>query len=346
MGSIPSIEPHRATVKIRNIAAIPDTLREFGADPDVVLRRAGLGRDAFDDPESVLSFAALDRLVSCCVQATGREDFGLRVGEKTGPTGIGLTGILALHSPTVRDALLVISSGLKTSDTGGTVILGRRDGVGSFGYVVVASKLENEDQIVDGAMAIAFNIMRSLCGPSWRPDRVQLTRDPPRDKTPFSRFFAAPIDYGRGAGNLEFDGALFDAPARGCNPDYAAVLTPLHEDAVAQAPGDFVSSIRSVLRARIGAGAVSRDDVCQALGLNPRSLARRLATHGATYSGLADMAKYEAAQSMLRTKKPITEIACILGFAEQSAFTRAFRAWSGTTPARWRVERGTTTASL
>ncbi len=250
-----------------------------------------------------------------------------------------LTGLLALHSPTVRDALQVISAGLKTTDTGGTVIWGQRNGVGSFGYAVVATKLENEDQIVDAAMAIVFNIMRSLCGPSWRPDRVQLTRDPPRDKAPFSKFFGAPIDYGRGAGNLEFDAALFDAPARGCNPDYAAVLAPLHQEAVAHAPGDFVSSVRSVLRARIAAGALSRDSLCQAMGLNPRSLARRLATHGATYSGLADMAKYEAAQSMLRTKKPIAEIASILGFADQSAFTRAFRAWSGTTPARWRIKR-------
>ena len=59
-----------------------------------------------------------------------------------------------------------------------------------------------------------------------------------------------------------------------------------------------------------------------------------------TYSGLADEAKYEAAQSLLMKDKRIAEIAAALGFAEQSAFTRAFKAWSGTTPARWRAARG------
>ena len=73
--------------------------------------------------------------------------------------------------------------------------------------------------------------------------------------------------------------------------------------------------------------------------MNARTLSHRLAAHGVTYSGLAGEARYDAAQSLLRREKPIAEIAAALGFAEQSAFTRAFKAWSGTTPARWRAER-------
>lgn len=65
-----------------------------------------------------------------------------------------------------------------------------------------------------------------------------------------------------------------------------------------------------------------------------------LSTFGVTYSGLADEARYEAAQSLLRKDRRIAEIAAVLGFAEPSAFTRAFKAWSGTTPARWRATKG------
>ena len=83
------------------------------------------------------------------------------------------------------------------------------------------------------------------------------------------------------------------------NPDYADILAPLLEEATANAPGDFVASVKSIIRTRIGAGALSRDSVCRALGLNARNFARRLEAHGVTYSGLADEAKYEAAQSFL-----------------------------------------------
>ena len=131
-----------------------------------------------------------------------------------------------------------------------------------------------------------------------------------------------------------------DNPVRDRDPDAAEILAPLLREAVANAPGDFVASVKSVIRARIRAGALSRDSVCLALGLNPRNFARRLESHGVTYSGLADEAKYEAAQGLLLKGKRIAEIAALLGFAEQSAFTRAFKAWSGTTPARWRAARG------
>ena len=117
------------------------------------------------------------------------------------------------------------------------------------------------------------------------------------------------------------------------------VLAPLLEEAAANAKGDFLSAVKLVIRAQIGAGTVSRDNVCRALGMSARTLANRLEHYSVSYSSLADEARYEAAQSLLRKDVPIAEIAARLGFAEQSAFTRAFKAWSGAAPARWRAAR-------
>jgi hypothetical protein len=91
-------------------------------------------------------------------------------------------------------------------------------------------------------MATALNIMRQLCGSAWRPNRVQLTRSPPRDSTPFSKFFAAPIDYAEPAGCLVFDAAALDGPVRDRNPDYAEILAPLLDEAAARALFDHGES--------------------------------------------------------------------------------------------------------
>jgi AraC-like DNA-binding protein len=88
-------------------------------------------------------------------------------------------------------------------------------------------------------------------------------------------------------------------------------------------------------------GAISRDNVCRALGISARTLSNRLDSYGASYSGLVDEARFEAAQSLLMKGVAIAEIAVHLGFAEQSAFTRAFKAWSGCAPARWRASQRT-----
>ena len=65
-----------ATEKIRNIFAIPNVLRELGADAAAVMRRAGVDPKLFANPESVIPFAALRRHVTESVRAGGCETFG------------------------------------------------------------------------------------------------------------------------------------------------------------------------------------------------------------------------------------------------------------------------------
>ncbi len=328
------------TLRIRNLAAVPPTLADLGADPDAVIRRAGIDPKVFSNLDAVIPFTTLGRLVTECVKATGCESFGLRVGMRTRPTGMGLTGLVSIHSPTVREGLDVITATLQTSDTGGATFLEVRRGVASFGYVVTAPNVESAEQIVDAAIAIAFNLMRQLCGRAWRPDVVRLRRDPPRDKAPFAKFFEARVEFGAEAARLMFDAAILDRPVDDRDPHAADILAPLLREAAANARGDFVSTARAMIRTQLAAGALSRENISRALGLSLRTLVYRLEALGLTYTGLADEAKFEAAQGMLRDGKTIAEIAARLGFAVQSAFTRAFKAWSGATPARWRAERG------
>ena len=121
------------------------------------------------------------------------------------------------------------------------------------------------------------------------------------------------------------------------SPGQWKILSPLLEEAVADADGDFASAVKSVMRVKIGAGAFTRDSVCRALGVNARTLSHRLEALGVTFSGLADEVRFDAAQSLLLKGRRIPEVAAVLGFAEPSAFIRAFKAWSGTTPGRWRA---------
>ena len=328
------------TVRVRNLAGIRPTLAELGVDPDAVIRQAGVDPKLLANPDAVIAFTALGWLVTECLKATGCECFGLRVGMKTRPTGLGLTGLVSIHSPTVREGLEVITATLQTSDTGGATFLDLRRGVAEFGYAVTAPAIESADQIVDAAIALTFNVMRRLCGTAWRPDAVRLTRKPPRDKAPFVRFFEAPVEFGAARGCLVFDAAILDRPVHDRDPHVAGILAPLLEEAAANVQGDFLSTARAMVRTQLAAGTLSRDSVCRALSLSQRTFVHRLEARGLTYTGLADEAKYEAAQSLMIKGQSIAETAARLGFADPSAFTRAFKAWSGTTPARWRAERG------
>ena len=311
-------------------ASIP---RLFCAEP-------ALDPNLFSNPENVMPYAALGRLMMESVKATGCESFGLRVGANTKASSLGLTSLVSINSATVRDALQVIVDTLKTSETGGTTFLDIRGDVASFGYAVTAKGVESVDQIVDASIAIAHNILRRLCGPDMAAGPCAADpRSAPRQRRLLEGLRGAdrlfPAD--RLSRLRRRDARL---AVRGRNPDYAEILAPFLEEAAANAPRDFLAAVKLMIRTQIGFGAMSRDSVCRALGLNARTFAHRLESYGVSYSRLADEARYDAAQGLLRNGRPIAEIAARLGFAEPSAFTRAFKAWSGTTPARWRAERG------
>ena len=71
----------------------------------------------------------------------------------------------------------------------------------------------------------------------------------------------------------------------------------------------------------------------------PRSLARRLAREKIEFRCLVEEVRYEIARQLISdTSLPMSEVAAILGYSEASAFTRAFRRWSDTTPRSWRAE--------
>jgi AraC-like DNA-binding protein len=84
-------------------------------------------------------------------------------------------------------------------------------------------------------------------------------------------------------------------------------------------------------------GAMTGERVADALSLHPRTLRRRLAVEGTSLNALAAAARFDVARQLLRgTSVPLGEIAELLGYAELSAFVRAFRGWANCPPGQWR----------
>jgi AraC-like DNA-binding protein len=328
-----------ATVQVRNFLGLKDVLADLGVDPSEALRTVGLPTDLFSDPGRTLLYADAARLWAHVIRLTNCDDLGLRIGQRQTATAIGLTGLVSMNSATVGEALQTIASGLKMSDTGGSMTFRVRNGVAFAGYAVTAQDIDIADQIADCALAILTNAMRQFCGSTWRPDRVHLTRDPPRDTRRHALFFKAPIDFRARASEISFAASVLNLSVNNRDAMSREILGSLFDAALVEADNDFVFALKSVLRSQIGAGRLTRKSVARAMGLNEQALIGRLRTFNLTFAGLADEARFDTAQGLLLRDKEIAEIAANLGFADASGFTKAFRKWSGTTPARWRATR-------
>ena len=103
---------------------------------------------------------------------------------------------------------------------------------------------------------------------------------------------------------------------------------------------DFPEQVRSVLRSALLTGHARSDKLAALFSMHSSTLARRLERHGIGFRELVDECRFEVAREMLaHSASDISQIAEMLDYADATAFTRAFKRWSGTTPARWRSER-------
>jgi AraC-like DNA-binding protein len=317
---------------------IVPTLRELGVDPEPVIRAAGLDPRLFDDSMNVIPFAALGRLYTLCVARTGCPHFGLLVGRRASIPSLGLVGCLMRHSHTIGDAVRALVSNVSVQDRAVVLSLTSHDGTALLTFASYQTESRSVEQILDAAVGVTVNILRALCRSDWRPDEVLLPRAAPADQALYRHHFRSPVRFNQESATIVFPVRDLDLPIAGADPLLRAML----EEKIQQSKGaqgcEFSDEIRRLLRTRLTSNRCSADDIAELLVMHRRTLSRHLKSSGPGYRAITNEIRFEIARQLLQdTQVPLAQIAAALGYSEASAFTRAFRRWSGQTPTAWRT---------
>ena len=327
-------------VRVGPAVAIPGVLRRLGAEPSELLAELGLQLELFEDPENTISFAVRGHLASYCVARTGCQHFGLLVGQEAGLSSLGLVGVLVRHSPDVGTALRALVRFFHLHAQGGLFTLTVEEGHATLDYAIYQPWVEGADQLGDGAVTMAFNIMRELGGAGWNPTEVRFARRKPRDVGPYRRCFRAPLRFDAGQDALVFAADWLNRRLSGDDPELARLLEKQIRALEATHVEDFPEQVRRVLRTALLTGHSSAGQVAALFGVHGRTLHRRLSSFATSFQELVDDGRFAIAGQMLeRSAMEVSQIAATLGYSEPSAFTRAFRRWSGVSPTHWRAER-------
>lgn len=327
-------------VRLGPLMGLPGLLREMGQDPEAVIQSAAVDARLFEDPENVIDFPRAGRLLARCAACTARPDFGLLLGRSAGLDALGVVGLLVRHSPDAGTALRNLALRLLIHDRGAVPIFQVEGGQVLLGYSIYQPRVEGTRQIYDLALCIGRNIMRTLCGPSWHADGVRLPYRRPAETGAYRSFFQAPVYFDAERAVLVFSINVLRCPVQGADP---VIYKALEERVAAlekQGVGDIVAQVRRVLRNLLFSGRGSIDEVAGIFEVHKRTLNRRLREYGLTFQELVEETRYHIARQMLReTDLAVVDVAAVLDYADAAAFTRAFRRWSGTTPAAWRKDR-------
>jgi AraC-like DNA-binding protein len=322
---------------------IAPALREFGIDPNPLIREAGLDPSLFDNGTNVVAFTVLARLYTLCVAHTRCPHFGLLVGQRATILSMDLIGRLMQHSETVGAALEALVSNLSVQDRAVVASLTVSDGVALLTYAAYQPESASAEQIIEAAMAVTVNALRTLCGTGWCRTEVLLPRAVAAETEPYRRHFKAPVWFNQESATLAFPACDLKRKVAGADPLLRSVLEEQIRRLRDSAGSEFSDDIRRLLRTRIMDQRYSADDMAGLLTMHRRTLSRRLKYSGSGCRAIANEIRFEIARQLLEdTDVALAQIAAALGYSEAGAFTRAFRRWSGQTPTAWRgdVRRG------
>jgi AraC-like DNA-binding protein len=331
---------YEGNVRVGGAFSLPGVLVELGADPASLLQECGVDPGLFSDPDNRISYRVRGRLLSFCAERTGCNHFGLLVGLRGGLQSLGLVGLLARHSGDVGTALNSIVRYLHLHVHGAVVSLREEGDHAIFSYAIHASDVDGADQIADGAVAMMLSVMRTLCTPTWVPCEVRISHARPDDVGPYRRLFRAPLQFDATENALVFERRWLAHRLPAADGELRRLVQRQLDAMDVHHADPFAEQVRSLLSAGLLTGHATEARVAALLQVHTRTLSRRLLAGGTSFREILDQCRNSVATQMLEnTRLEVAEIAAAVGYSDPSAFTRAFRRWSATTPAAWRAAR-------
>ena len=162
----------------------------------------------------------------------------------------------------------------------------------------------------------------------------------PRDSRDHERFFGAPLRFATGENALVLPAALLDLPCHRNDPSLLSLLDRYAADRLGESQGTtFADRARAALSEDLQSGNVTAHRLAARLKVSVRTLHRTLAAESTSYRQLLDKLRLDLAERhLLDDRLSVAEVAFLVGFSELSAFHRAFKRWTGHTPATFRAE--------
>lgn len=322
--------------------AVLDACERLGLDTDALLSASGLRRDAVMDPDARLPADRADALWRHAYAQASDPLLALHAAEALPLGAYKVLDFVAAHAPTVLEGLQRIARYFPLVDARATLTVVDADPV----RVVIASAAGPvPGPAQEYTLAAVVLRSRASTGIEWPLQAVELAMPEPDDASEHERVFGGPVRFGCPEPRVLLSRSSAEQSVRGADPALSSVLEDHARHLLSELPAEeptMVARVRERLREELRGGDARVENVARHLGLGARTLQRRLVAEGARYGDLLDGMRTELAREYLREPgMSLAEIAWLLGFSEQSAFSRAFKRATGQPPGAWRASCAT-----
>lgn len=327
---------HRNTTA--TVRMVLKACKAAGVDTDELLNVSGIDRKTAEHPDGEVTFEQMRAFWKNAFHMSGDPQLAIHAAEQVEVGDYKCLDYLTIHASTVAQSLenycrylLLINTWIawdiiKEKDTVTLQMLPAAGIIPPLSYEFVFS--------------IYARRMRLLTDDNWAPALVKFPFPPPADLQVHRDFFKSDIQYDAAVGEFIVSMDCWNRKLPGGDEHLLQILDEHAKMLLSQRPlpDDFVGKIKQEIIKDLHGGEATRDTIANRLGMSPRTLQRRLDEQGIAFAELLDEVRAELAKNKLQgSDLSLSEIGFLLGFSEQSSFTRAFKRWTGKTPREYRL---------
>jgi AraC-like DNA-binding protein len=315
----------------------PELARSFGLDPEAMLRKVRLPLGCLAHQNMRIAVAKVRRLLEVTALAADVDEFGLRMAERGGLSNLGPVALIIRDQPTVGSALESLSRYIHIHHEGMRLAVEPDGDIVIIVLFLRGGRPRVPRQSVEMALGTVYRVIQSLFGGEWRPLEVHLMNPPPRNRAYYRKFFRCDVAF-----NSELDAILLpvrdlDRKIPTAHPLIARYVESRVDEFDAQHNG-WDGKIGQLIRMLLPAGDCSIKRVADHLACDRRTIHRRLADCGTTFTDVLDTHRGDLVMHLIKDRsRSLAEISVMIGFSAQSAMARWFRGRFGCSITEWRA---------
>ena len=319
---------------------IAETLQDhYAVDPADVFVDAGLDYSKLSVSEARYPWSKMQRLWTRAVDVTGDPCFGLYVGRNIRPTTFHALGFSWLASESLLGSLERLCRYYRVISTVPLELSIEATG----DHHVFAANVNDPahiptDAAVDSFVVAVVQLCRNATDRHFHPLSIALRRSDPGQVDEYVKYFDCPVTFDAERNIVHFDKASLERPLPGNNSALARANDAVAEKYLASLdPQKVASEVRELLITLLPSGKSNQKTIASRLNRSLSTLQRQLQSEGTTYKDILEHTRKKlATEYVAEGRLSLGQIAYMLGFSDQSNFSRAFKRWTDTSPREYR----------
>lgn len=314
------------------------TIESNNIDPNEVFCAAGLDPDKISETEARFPVESMRKAWAIAADKIPDPCFGAWAGKNWFPGDLYAMGFTFLSSSTLVSALSRVARYNEVVDRVISFVMTESETEIKLSYNNSLTDLQDIPALEVARWSVLTALCRKAKSEQFSPLSVSLKQDRPDCIKSYQDYFQCEVKFGQSESSVTFDKKLAGENLPAKNKGLLLINEKALIDYIDNLnQNDIQRKVAKLILENLASSKVSDEEIAQSLFMSTRTLQRRLTNEGTSYKQVLEDVRKRLVVEYLNDKKlSLSEISFLLGFSEQSSFTRAYKRWFGISPAQAR----------